>query len=714
VLNGPDLLPPDRRFRRARPRRKLRGCIYTRFSRRFQHSTADQTRKCREWAAANNVELKDCHIFSDEAVTGKTHKRAAFTAMLQALAGNEVDVVITFATNRLFRKLYRSLAFVEEEIVDRGKRCVFVAQHIDTDHELWRQLLNVCAAHDEMMVQAIAGQVRAAHEGLLLKNWVWGTLPFGYCPTAVEGTNTRLGRPRTTPRVDDEQKRWVLQVFRWFTDEGRLNFQEIGRRLREAKVTPPPRVARWTRTAVKYLLGNRRYVGDWSYGWTESVWQSKAGYSRQRRREAPRRTHRVEGLRIVPDDLFYAAQARLAERAGRGGRPSHKGGPRVADPLVEVCRCPKHNRKLSVCGANAASIACPACRAEPECERALFSSINRKVGLRRLCEALGSLVNADAELETRVVDAARRQLERGGESDGNQLADLEKELNSLGQRIRFALANPGETEQDQREQMEVLSQLRARRQEVQAKVELAKARVPSRPAAPSEEEIRQILSEMGAVLGRAAGEKGEAQEHERAMTVILTLTGGQVVLSQQGEARRKGGWLQGRFRPRLVDAVLERAGCGAEAGAGVEVVVDFRNPTEAELLADDAKALWDKGLLLKRIARELSARDGRRIDQNLVRKALDHWHGSRGLGRCPDGRTRRSELEVKHEQLPAYQQIAAEVGKLADEGFELQAIARRVGRDRNTIAASLDFWRRSQGLPSLDGRTRRKELPHRT
>ena len=38
---------------------------------------------------------------------------------MAAAAADEVDVVVIFTTSRLFRKLYRTLMFVEEEIVDR-------------------------------------------------------------------------------------------------------------------------------------------------------------------------------------------------------------------------------------------------------------------------------------------------------------------------------------------------------------------------------------------------------------------------------------------------------------------------------------------------------------------------------------------------------------------------------------------------------------------
>ena len=174
-------------------------------------------------------------------------------------------------------------------------------------------------------------------------------------------------------------------------------------------------------------------------------------------------------------------------------------------------------------------------------------------------------------------------------------------------------------------------------------------------------------------------------------------------LSQEGEARRKGGWLRGRFRLRVVDATLARAGSGSAGEPGQEVVVDFREPDDAERLADEAKVLFDQRVLVKQIAAVLSARHGRPVGRNLVRAALDHWHTSRGLGRCPDGRGRRSGLETKHSVAPLYQAIAPEVGRLAGEGLQLQAIAGRLGHDRNTIAQSLNYWRRRQGWPRSTG-----------
>ncbi|MBI1314126.1 hypothetical protein GC176_22760 [bacterium] len=139
--------------------------MYARYSSRFQHSIDDQVRTCREWA--ERAGLKVVEIFSDEAVTGKSSRRRGLRELRESLERNRADVVVIFMTNRLYRKMYQSLAFVEEEIVDRGKRCVFVQSGIDTaDADDWRQRIQLHAPIDKFLVQTIGKHVHAAAQVL--------------------------------------------------------------------------------------------------------------------------------------------------------------------------------------------------------------------------------------------------------------------------------------------------------------------------------------------------------------------------------------------------------------------------------------------------------------------------------------------------------------------------------------------------------------------
>jgi predicted site-specific integrase-resolvase len=142
VPSLPDMNRPGFSRYARRARRKLRGVIYARSSSRFQHSTADQVRECRAWAQARDVEVSDDRLFTDERQTGKKSRRGGFQAFMRTVRAREVDVIIIFSTNRLFRKLYKTLKFVEEEIVDRRIRVVFAKSNVDTDDtENWRKLL---------------------------------------------------------------------------------------------------------------------------------------------------------------------------------------------------------------------------------------------------------------------------------------------------------------------------------------------------------------------------------------------------------------------------------------------------------------------------------------------------------------------------------------------------------------------------------------------
>jgi site-specific DNA recombinase len=280
--------------------RGKRGAIYARYSSRFQHSIEDQIRACRAWAEANGIDVAEGFVFFDEKTSGKKNRRAGFQALMRAVAEDKVDVVIIFNTSRLFRKTYRSLKFVEEEICDRRKRCVFVKSNIDTeDNENWRKLLHLHSLVGEMTVTLQAAHIRAAQEGLLRMGIVFGTLTYGYSGEPIEGRKTKLGKPARKLVIDPETSGWVKQIFAWFVDED-LSIPEIVRRLNAANAPLPKRerIARWTYLIVRRILDNQRYRGVWQYGATETIWQNKSDCGRQFKREVPLAVVELPHLRI--------------------------------------------------------------------------------------------------------------------------------------------------------------------------------------------------------------------------------------------------------------------------------------------------------------------------------------------------------------------------------------------------------------------------------
>jgi DNA invertase Pin-like site-specific DNA recombinase len=702
-------------FHAALPRGQAKciGAVYARYSSRYQHSVADQVRGCLQAALQHGVFVPREHVFFDLAVRGAKQRRPGLDRLKEALARKAVHTLLILTTNRLSRKTYKSLQFVEEEVVGRGVRCVFVKSGVDTaDEKRWRMLLNHFAAIDEFVTSMYADNIRVAQEGLFHDKRVFGTITFGFRAKEVAGPPTRQKRPRCEYEVDPDAAPWVVRIFRWFVED-RLSLAEIIRRLNadpSAPLGPKAVSGRWTRLAVKLLLANPRYRGCWSYGRTQTVWQVKQDYSRQLPRERPLGQEQFEDLRVVPDALWYAAQARLAALPANGGRRPADGDRRSRPRLLNgLFVCAAHGRRLYVGGADGKFMLCPTCQGLPAAERPLFTQLNRVMALRLTCARLAELVRADPALAADVAAAFKKEADRGQQTDPEWPAAVRRRLEKLSQQIRFVMANPGETQADRDESAAELRRLRGERAEAEAEAAALDAASDRPKAVPSQADVERVMNDMGDVLAAAAA--GDADESAAAARqVVELLTGGRIELEQQGERAAHRGWLRGRFSARLLGAVAEKVGgLGRlpEAG-GDEVLIDYREPGEAERWADRVKALYDRGLLLKAIAAELG------IGRALARKALDAWCAREGLPPLPDGRSRRAGLTVKHLRPPLYRAQSDAVKRLMDEGLLLHEIAARLEVDVNTVTAAKDYWYESRGLTPPDGRSRWKGLDRKS
>jgi site-specific DNA recombinase len=696
-------------FHARLPREQARavGAAYARYSSRFQHSVADQVRGLLEAALAQVIFVPREFVFYDLAVRGAKERRPGLDGLRAVLKAKSVQAVLIFTTNRLFRKTYKALQFVEEQVVGRGIRCIFVKSGVDSnDEKRWRMMLQVHAMTDEFVTGIYADNIRVGHEGLFDKRLVFGTITFGYRAKEVPGAPTRRKRPRCEYEVDPDAADWVKRAFGWYVDEG-VSIAEVIRRLNadpKAPLGPKALSGRWTRLAVRLLLANPRYVGRWLYGRTVTVWQNQQDYSRQVPREQPLREKQFDELRIVDDATWRRAQQRLAEAVRDGGRRP-KGGDRRSRPrlLNGLFVCAAHGRRLHVGGAYGHTMFCPVCQGLPADRRPLFTTLNRVVALRLTCQRLAELVRSDAALVTDITAACQKEAEAGQRADPARPAELNKRVERLSQQIRFILDNPGETEADRAESTKALRRLRAEREAAAAELSALEAAGRRPLVVPDEQQVRALLAELDAVLlAAAAGDDG--RDAAAARQAIEALTGGKIELTQMGERKARRGWLRGQFRVNVVDYVAARqAGVTAASGGGIEVTIDYREPSEPEAWADRVKALYDQGRLVKAIAAELG------ITRNLARNALACWFARRGP-EAPDGRSRRSGLATKHLEPPTYQQVADEVKELLDGGLLMQEVAERLGLDRNTVTSAVRHWYDSRGLPVPDGRARRKSL----
>jgi transposase len=280
-----------------------------------------------------------------------------------------------------------------------------------------------------------------------------------------------------------------------------------------------------------------------------------------------------------------------------------------------------------------------------------------------------------------------------------RLAEVEQRIANLIDCIEGGQSGP---ELDNR-----LAQRRAEKRDAGERVNRLEGAEQARPPEPSETWVDEQLRNLGEVL---------AQGTPAAAHALRDLVGGEVVVTEVRQPRRARHYLQGRFTITS-RAIVERLVRPAE-GPGERVTpacddffeeftIDFREPPQIEALSERAKELYDQGLMNAQIAKRLGCSRSR------LTALLKFWFESRGL-EMPDGRVRRASLKRKHVAPPLYQRIADEVMVLYRQQMLLQEIAARLGVDRNTITAAIRWWHESRGQEIPDGRTRRKDLDHKT
>lgn len=688
------------------------GAAYARYSTKFQDSIVDQLRVILTDAVRKKIFVPFENVFFDEGVRGIKHDRAGLNGLKVCLAERRAKVVFFFATNRLARKTYRSLQFVEEQVVERGLRAVFVRSGVDTaDGNRWRMLLNANAMIDEFVASSGGDHIRAAHEGQFERRVVHGTITYGYAAEPTGEGLTRRGRPRTRYVVDPVSSEWVRRIFHWYVAD-RVSILEILRRLNADPAATPPsqsRKGRWTREIVDRLVRNPRYRGHWRYGTTSSVWMGSTDSSKKVVREAPLKEAQDESLRIVSDEVWYAAQRFLAVEAQKvvGRKPKDPNAAAHLRVLGGLFRCPTHDRILYVGGPYGKYLMCKDCMALPAQDRPLYSMLPRELALRKTCDALASSVRSDPGLVERVIEVCRAEVASFQTPDPARMGTLETQRLRLDRQIAFLVRNVGDTDADMAESEAELRRLRRERSALVAEIELARATEAQLVAVPSMDEVRTMLNDLATILvGAANGVDPDSFGQVR--DLIFQMTGGRIELEQAGEASAPRGWLRGRFRCNVIAAATSEFGGRPlreqDEGSWIEIEYREDEPTLPQVVVDQIAEQYQAGTLIKQIAKNFQ------LNRNSVSTALDAWFSARGEVR-PDGRSRRKDLPVKHLDPSAYHVHSEAVKAAADRGLLFRQIAAELKIGIDAVTSAWAYWHTSRGLTVPDGRTRRKSLP---
>ena len=343
------------------------GSAYSRFSTKLQKSTEDQLRACMVHAARSGIYIPVELLCIDEGVKGRRVRRDGLDRLRTILDKRLADVMLVFKASRLFRQAYKGYQFVLEEVVERGLRAISVSQNIDTaDNRTWKLQLGLHGLIDDAFLEATADHVRLGLEGLFAQGYVTGALTVGYRRKELpDATPTNRGLPRTVPDVDPDATPIILRAFEDVHDG--MPLAEAWRRYRATGGPYDPRstLGYMSKQAFRRMLSNPRLIGVWSFGTKRNEWSAKRDYARQvARPEQDVIVRRCEELRIVPDELFFAVQERLAtQKSGR--RPQQDKESKLYKEVTGVFHCATCRRRMHRCGSKGLHMSCP----NPDCQQ---------------------------------------------------------------------------------------------------------------------------------------------------------------------------------------------------------------------------------------------------------------------------------------------------------------------------------------------------------
>lgn len=336
----------------------LNAAVYARYSSVLQNpsSIEDQVSLCR--ATVTKFGCTILEVYSDAEVSGTTAEREGYKRLLAAAKARQFDAIIVEAQDRLWRdqaEMFHAL----KRLRHWGVRVFSVATGSDLTDETGKLVAAITGLKDEVFIEDLRKKTRRGMLGRVAQGFSVGGRAYGYRSEPAHDPARRdaygnalvIGYRRV---IDAEEAEVVRRIFRLYS-EG-TSPKTIAHRLNAEHVSPP-RSSRgrkplgWTPATIagakKRALGilhNPLYAGRLVWNRSQKVRDPDTGRRIMRPRpESEWISAPAPDLRIVPDDLWNAAQSRSdhqcrsAQGNRKGRRPKY-----VLSGLLQCAECGSH------------------------------------------------------------------------------------------------------------------------------------------------------------------------------------------------------------------------------------------------------------------------------------------------------------------------------------------------------------------------------------
>lgn len=281
-----------------------RAAVYARISTDRQNplSPADQERKCREYAARNEIAVLDAHIYVDEGLSGVGMDRPSLQRLLHAALSpsRPFDVILVDDTSRLSRNT-ESVLLIYRKLNFAGLQLISVSQGIDSKQDQAETLLTIHGLIDSSYVRELGKKTHRGCESAVMRGLHVGGKCFGYKTVAVgDAGSKRL-------EIDEDQAQIVRRIFEMSASG--ISFKGIARRLNEEHAGGR---GTWCPTGIRSMLKRELYMGEviWNRMRFEKVPETNKRRSKFRDESEWIRSQRPD-LAIVTVDLWVRVKGRL-------------------------------------------------------------------------------------------------------------------------------------------------------------------------------------------------------------------------------------------------------------------------------------------------------------------------------------------------------------------------------------------------------------------
>lgn len=276
----------------------------------------------------------DFIVLADEAMRGSLESRPAFDRVKGFLYADRIGILVVTEQSRLSRG--DNVKSLIKDLVFRGGRFISITEGIDTNLKGWKMIVGISEIHHSRANDDIAERVRGGLEGRVRDgNGSAGDYPYGYISEFVDLAAAvqyrgRGPKPKKKVVILEAAAFVVRKIFAMFANEEK-SISEIARWW-EANKEEYPKITKHMVQGhhVRRILGNRKYIGSWTFGATTTLYDGQG-----RKKQVPARPDQVvvvterPDLRIIDQEAWDKAQARLAKLKDiYGQRPTgRKRGP---------------------------------------------------------------------------------------------------------------------------------------------------------------------------------------------------------------------------------------------------------------------------------------------------------------------------------------------------------------------------------------------------